>query len=358
MKKILCLIMGAALLFSLSSCSARDEIIGEIGYTLTSGDYIYYINGGGYPSMIADNYDVASGALCRMKKDGSFRQIIVPMCIGAYQIAGERIYTVSVLKDSEGYEVGVCNLDGSGYKRVTTIESGSIQYAGGYLFVLDGNIMYRMSPEGHDKRAICRLDITSAAFDAEHIYYTYVGALEAGLYRMDFNGENAVRLVNDECFIVKMEGDSLYYQHEGGSKLSRYDKSTGKSTGMVYTPYEEFAIDFENMLAYGARAEETPGIVVTDMQTGEKRELCTDYAEQLSFYNGRIYYLNNDDNGFIYELDPETGEKRLMSAAVPLDNGYGIADGYIYYISPNENSKPFRVNIETLERQEIGIRKT
>ena len=99
--------MGAALFIQFVLLfRARDEIIGEIGYTLTSGDYIYYINGGGYPSMIADNYDVASGALCRMKKDGSFRQIIVPMCSRAYQIAGERIYTVSVLKDSEGLRGG------------------------------------------------------------------------------------------------------------------------------------------------------------------------------------------------------------------------------------------------------------
>ena len=73
MKKLICLFLGIALLFGLSSCAPQDDIIGEIGYTLVSGDYIYYINGGGYPSMIADNYDVASGALCRMKKDGSFR---------------------------------------------------------------------------------------------------------------------------------------------------------------------------------------------------------------------------------------------------------------------------------------------
>ena len=201
-------------------------------------------------------------------------------------------------------------------------------------------------------------DITSAAFDTQYIYYTYVGAVEAGLYRMDFNGENTTRLVSEECLIVKTEGDDIYYQHDSGNRLSKYNKTTGKSNGMVYTPYEEFAFDFENMIAYGAKSEDDPGIVATNMNTGEKEELCTDYAEQLSFYNGKVYYINNDDNGFIYELDPETGEKRLMSAAVPLDNGYGIAEGYIYYISPNENSKPFRVNIETLERQELGIRKS
>lgn len=357
MKKLLCLVLGAVLLLGLSSCASRDDIVGEIGYTLIRGDYIYYINGGGYPSMIADNYDVASGALCRMKKDGSFRQIIVPMCIGAYQIAGERIYTVSVLKDNEGYEVGVCNLDGSEYKRITTISSGSIQYAGGYLFVMDGDTMYRMSPEGHDKEVICRLEITSAAFDSQYIYYTYVGSVEMGLYRMDFNGENVSRLVDEESLIVKTDGEDIYYQHAGGEKLSKYNKTTGKSTGMVFTPYEEFAFDFENMIAYGAGDEDNPGIVATDMNTGEKKELCSDYAERLSYYNGRVYYINNDDNGFIYELNPENGDKRLISAAVPLDNGYGVADGYIYYISPNENSKPFRVNIETLERQEIGIRK-
>lgn len=357
MKKILCLALITVLAAIMASCAAKDDIVGEIGYTLERGDYIYYINGGGYPSLIADNYDVASGALCRMKKDGSSRQIIVPMCIGAYQIAGQRIYTVSVLKDSQGYEVGVCGLDGSNYKTLTTISGGSVQYAGGYLFVLDDTTLYRMNPDGFDKQVISRIDMTSAVFDPQFIYYTYVDTMDAGLYRMDHDGKNITKLVDDECYIVKVEGQDIYYQHQNGTKLSKYNKLTGKSTGMVHTAYEEFAFDFASMTAFGARAEENPGIVATDMNTGAARELCTDFAERLSYYEGKVYYINNDDNGFIYELDPATGAKRLISASVPLENGYGIADGYIYYISPNENSKPYRVNIQTLERQEIGIRK-
>jgi len=360
LRPVIALALLAALLFS-AGCKEQQThefVMGYGGLATQVNGYIYFINGAASVASVADKYSVTYGALARMLPDGSMRQIVVPMLVAAYQIVGDEIYLVTANEAGE-MEIGVCSLEGTNYRYITKMDKGVFQYVNGYLFFQKNGVLVRTDKRGRGKKTITKDSITSINFDSKHIFYTYVNADgTAGLKKTDHSGKNAQTILDTEAFIMRINNNTLYAVLREDNRLRAIDIETNNVSVAVFTAYDEYIFDFDKNIAYGAGSAVEPGIVATDMSTGDRVELTTDYAANITLGKDWLYYTNQSDNGFIYRVSLDGSKRELFSAAIPLNEPFTIIDNWLYYTSPYERSLVYRVNTETGQRECIGIERT
>lgn len=347
---VVLLALLSALMFC--GCETKGALTEGTVTAVTKADgYIYYINGIGSTPGADYQYSVKQGALCRMNPDGTNRQIIVPMCVAAYQIAGDEIYLVSLSSDNE-YIIGVTALDGTGYTVIDKMVIGTFQYLYGYLYYQTQEGLVRTDSRGGGKRLLDERTPTSTAFWGDSLYCTFADedTGKASLERIALDGSQKQTVKETECFIMGRGENGIYYLSREDSVLYLLNCQSGKSTKMVFTSYAEYAINDKAGLAYCASGQENGRLVEHNMLTGDKRVLNEYYCTDLVLTDEYVYFINGSDNSFLYRTRISDKKTELVTATVPLSGRVYVIDGYIYYTSPNERSRIYRINEETLER--------
>lgn len=176
------------------------------------------------------------------------------------------------------------------------------------------------------------------------------------LYRMNSDCTQAVKLNNDHVAYINTDGRRLYYVRnntgtkrstaalfgrlfgvyrcnmDGSGTTSLYEKQSGAiSLCGNYLYYQHY--DTETALTlYKVRIDNKDNVQVSD-----KNYLPS------SFYNGKIYFTNVDEDHAIYSLDTNNND----SMSLFLDANAYMADmegQYLYYIDQSDNYSLMRYN--------------
>ena len=335
----------------LCGCNEQYDALGTSDAVSVVGDYIYYINGVG--STPAENYDykMQLGALCRMRKDGTDRQIILPMCIATYQIANDSIYAV-ILNSKNEYVIISSDLEGNNCKAISKMISGLFQYLNGYLYFQSAEGIVRTDVNGNNRTVIDPRTPTSTSLHGDYIYCTFADAETgmASLERIALDGSETVVIKESECYMMGSGKDGVYYLSREDSIFYQIDES-GKSRKKIFTLYAEYSIDDRNGVAYGAKStDDGNGLFRIDMNTGDTKKINEFACTDLVLTDKYIYFSNASDNGFLYRTSLTDNTTEIVTATVPISGRTYVIDGYVYYISPNERSRIYRIDETTLER--------
>ena len=314
------------------------------------GEYIYYINGIGSTPGEDYQYQIEQGALCRMNKDGTNREIILPMVIATYQIADDTIYAV-MNNYEDKYIIISCDMQGGNCKRIAEMQDGVFQYMQGYLYFQTEEGIVRTCPDGSGRTVLDPRTPVSTSVWGDHIYCTFADEQTgiASLEKISLDGSEEPTVIKDtECYMMGSGKEGVYYLSREDSVLYLLNGSNDKSYKMIFTLYAEYCIDDESGIAYGSL--EDGGIYRHNMQTGEKVKLNDHAGGDFILTDKYLYFTNASDNNFLYRIRLEDKHTEIVTATVPLSGRTYIIDGYIYYTSPNEQSKIFRIDEQTLER--------
>ena len=341
----------AVLLTTLCGCGEKvgEAGVGISGTVAEHGEYIYYINGIGIVPEEEFRYEVISGSLCRMKKDGTDREVVVPMCVAAFQLIGEQIYIVSPIGDGE-YEIGLCSADGKSYTKLDTMTSGVFQYWDGYLYYTRSEGLVRADSRCGSKRVLQEDSITSTEFEGDMLFYTTAN----GLFKMDRNTLEITQMyAKGEAHIMGCAAGRVFAVTSDDNALRAFDMQTNAAEVMVFSQYDEYIISQDGKTAYCAGGSETGSIRACNMETGYSDTLTDDFASNLLLNGEYIYYTNKSDNNFLYRVKLGGGTE-LVSATVPLSGSLTAIGEWLYYVSPNEKNAIYRIHTETLERECIS----
>ncbi len=340
------------MLLAASGCTREGALVEGSARAVTAiGEYIYYINGIGSTPGKGAEFSVRQGALCRMRSDGTNREVIVPACVAGYQLAGNDIFLVWLSSDNT-YSVGVCGLDGSELKRIDTMEKGAFQYYYGYLYYQAADGFVRTDSRGGSRRVVDERAPGEAVYARGRLWCTFAdaGSGKASFESMKPDGSDKKVIADYECAVMGRGEDGIYYLSSADSVLYRLDCRSGKSEKMIFTQYDYYLADDKTRLAYCAGGEASPGLTEHNMANGEKRRLNDYYCKDPVKTEEYIYFINASDNSFLYRSRISDGATELVSATVPVEGRTYVLDGYIYYISAAEKSRIYRIDEKTLER--------
>lgn len=190
----------------------------------------------------------------------------------------------------------------------------------GYIYFsnpYDDGALYRMNSDCTNARKLSDDHVAYINVDGNHIYYvrnnsgpdraaSILHGYLFGLYRCELDGSNPAGLYEKQSGTAALCGNYIYYQH--------YNTKESPSFTL-----------------YRAKIDGSEDVKVSN----------TTY-EPSSYYNGRLYFANIDENHNLCSLDVNTGSISTVLEA----NAY-MADmegQYIYYIDMNDNYALMRYN--------------
>ena len=311
------------------------------------GDQIYYLNGVGVVPGDDLRYDVLTGSLCRMNRDGSNRTVVVPMCVASFQFAGDSVYIIAALESGD-YEIGLFSLQSGTYEKLDTMVAGVFQCVGSHLYYTREEGLVRTDLRGRGKRVLTGEAVTSTTLQDNLLFYTS----ENGLFRIDLNTLRETCLYgNAQAYIIGHTAGRVFAVTSDDNALRAFDPQTGTAEVMIFSAYDEYLISEDGKTAYCAGDSETGSIRLCDMETGLFTVLTDDFASNLLLNGPYLYYTNKSDNNFLYRVRLDGGGTELVSATVPLSGSVCILGEWLYYISPNEGNRAYRIHTQTRQRE-------
>lgn len=345
---VLALILLAG--FLLGGCSPRNEqAVSNSGILASYEGKVYYVNGVGVLGAITNRFGVTLGALCRMNEDGTNREVILPVCVASFALTSQGIYVVSS-DANQNLELGSCNFNGTGYRRITDITQGVFLLEPPYAYFSRNESIVRRKLGTPFEDTVIKA-YTGVAKAGSRLFYT----TESALYVVDAGGSNNQLIAEGSFSLIRGEEQGAFYVNQDDGHLYWIAADTLKKEVAVYTSYAAYTPSHSGDWCLGAGDEQTLGVYSTVISTGEKTKLTDDYARNLAREGDWVYYANLSDKGFLYRVNVRTLEKQLFSATVPLNEPLFILEGWLYYVSTGEASRPYRINTATGERQCLNL---
>lgn len=188
----------------------------------------------------------------------------------------------------------------------------------------DQGDLYVMNPDG--THILKLFDDTVSYINAagKYIYYSRNNLNEDnigeifrgnlfGVYRIDQTGKNLFNLSKETCGVVSLGNNQVFYQ--------KYDTETALTLKSI-------SID---------------GVTKKDLENSAINPSC--------IVNGTMYYNNVVDNYNLMAMDIETGSTSLVYEGTCWNPIYD--DNYIYFMDIENNYTLSRINLTTLEKQNI-----
>lgn len=201
-------------------------------------------------------------------------------------------------------------------------------YNGGLFCEQDGTIyfsnfnddgsLYSMDSNGDNIEKISDDKPRYINADDHYLYYSRINytkeansqtvftLFNRGIYRINHDGSNLLRLYKDPSGLLSLYGNQIYYQH--------YNVESG-------TAFHQVDIDSKN-----------------------DKKLSIDPITPASFYNGYLYYAGSTEEHYIHAMNVKTKETRIIYDAncyMPIATKDGI-----YYISLDDNYSICRIDFD------------
>jgi len=210
---------------------------------------------------------------------------------------------------------------------------------------------------------------------AMHGQRLYCSGDYSGLYSMNLDGSDRIRLTDDCAGFISIAGDCIYYVNwedqstiykiytdgSGRQKLTD-DKDTGSITVVddhiyytiwVASGFNLFSVKTDgsnrkqllnadinekicvvgNRIYYTYHAWEEEGIFTIKTDGGDVQKVCDDSADCINVAGDRIYYVNNNDGRRIYTIKTDGSERKKIGddEVDPSSVVISVLDNRIYY---------------------------
>jgi len=358
MKKVISLVLSILLLLTLAGCKPAVVTQGSLepgkaGRAVLYNDYIYYINGAPNLYMPPNFHNVTAGALYRMKPDGTDKEVVVPMITTIFNIGDDSIFFVAMNTGST-FVMAKCKLDGTEYKELGAFKTGTFQYTDGGLYFDSDGLMAYMDFNGSNKHTIIDQQYTSYVMDSKNIFYLITDSdTQKSIYCVDAQGKNKQLLFQGTPTLLYAKDGKVYFTLDDGLVYA-IDAVTKKQSTILYTSYESQLLDVERDQAFGAGNSTTKGINKTIISTGVTIKIANVYATDLALGKDNIYFVNNDDNKYIYRAAIDGSGIQKMASLNVYDEKMLEIDGYLYFVE-KEQQHLYRINISTLALEDITV---
>lgn len=362
MKKIFSILLISIFLFAFSGCSPdvqeEDSLYyTEAGRAIKYGEYIYYINGAPALYIPSDFYHTTAGALYRMKEDGTEKQVVLSMITTIFTVDNDRIYFVA-MNTGDTFIIGSCAADGTDYKELGDFDSGVFQYTRGGLYFSSGGMLAYMDLSGKHKNTIIPVSFQQYMMGEQHIFYTYTDENDNGyLYCVDPQGKHQQTLLEgQDVTLLAADGSEIYFASDTDGRIYSIDAQTNKQKTILYTSYESWLLDIDNDRIFGAGDSVDEGITRTSISSGETVKLLQNvYATDMTLGKDTIYFLNQNDNGYLYRISVDGGIPEKMSEQTIYNEQLKEIDNYLYFID-DDTLHLYRIELSSLITEDITVK--
>ncbi|MGN0131149.1 MAG: DUF5050 domain-containing protein [Lachnospiraceae bacterium] len=238
------------------------------------------------------------------------------------------------------------NLNNGGYFCQT---GDTVFFANGY----DDGKLYAMNADETNIRKLSEVKVSQLNADDKYLYY-YLSDVQApsglggfsvpmlGIYRSDHKGKGAKSLERVSCGVVKLIGNTLYYQQYTDSKHKTLQGMDVRSK------------ETETLLDFPANPASAYGTAIYYNGMEEDHHLYRYHTESRSnamLYEGNvwnpdaqgdyIYFMNIDDDYKLCRYDMGTGEVQTLTR--DRVDQYLVCGSYIFYQKNSENDPALMV---------------
>ncbi len=348
----------------LAGAQPEETTVSDSGIAARQGMWIYYINGDNFTREENGRFHEFAGALCRMKTDGSEKDIVVNKDVSVFNIYGERIF-LCIYEDNSSKICSV-NIDGSNFKELKTIDDiyygGCYCYTNGFFYYTKDFRLYRMDFEGKNEKKITDFKVYNLRADGDNVFFTREENDSIGsLFRLK-NGENDFsQITKDAGYVLYIQDDSMFYYLLASGSVYKYNFETSRSEAVIYGSYTDYVFA-EKEGIYGISVaskdedENVGGIFVVPKGGGQKIKVSDNSGSCMAYYNGYIYYINNSKLNYLYRCSVDGSTDELVMEEFIFDyDTLDIVDNYLYLFSDSDYDRVYRVNLDDLKTECIEI---
>ncbi len=385
-KKLFVSFLAVALVGVFCACSAQqysglenplpgampeEETISDGGLAARQGDWIYYINGDNFMRHENERFHEYSGALCRMRADGTEKDVVVDRDVSVFNIDGENIY-LCVYDNGNSY-ISIANIDGTNYRVLKQIDD--IYYGGCYgytekaIYFTEDFLLYRMDRDGKNVERLTDFPVYNLRTGPEYTYFTWEMDGSIGSVYKVKNGENEyTEITTGAAYVLKVEQHYMYYYMLGNGKVYRYDQQSFTSSSVIHGGFTEYVFpEGESFygVSYGVTDEEEEsqeeGIYIIPDGGGQKTQISKNCGSCMAYYDGYIYYINDSKLNYLCRVAIDgTADECIMEDFIYDIDTLDIVDQWLYFLSAGDSDRIYRLNMETLyieciELEDIGI---
>lgn len=331
------------------------------GLVVRQGDWLYYINGDNYTRTGNERFLPEWGALCRMARDGSNKQILVAEEVSAFYLESGTVYYVQE-GTGTAYACRV-SINGGQTQRLFKTDSlfaasegrgaGVFGFAQGRLFFSDNGILYSYHLQTGKKTRLSETEAYNLVLSGSYAYFsqTLNGAF-GYLYRVPLGGEQAQaeKISTEPAFALRFSNGSLYYQLVGNNYCLAYNEAADASELIALGGYLAYCFIPEEQMLAAAFTGEPGGIFVLPLAGGERTELSQKQADLLTYYGGYLYFVSISNLYTLWRVKLDgTGEERLYNYAVSTVFSLQVLDNRLYFVSDEDDGRLYSLDLSTLE---------
>ena len=332
-------------------------VISDGGFASRVGEWIYYINGDNFTRMENERFHEYAGALCRMKADGSEKDVVVDRDVSVFNIDGEYIY-MCIYSDLNSHIARV-KLDGSDFrvfKKIDDIYSGGCYgYAQGYIYFTKNYYLYRVDKDGQNQTQITNFKIYNLRTGENYTYFTREEDENIGNAYKIKNGEDEYsQITNSPAYILKT-GEKTYFYMLSNNKVYEYLPSEDKSNAIIHGGFTEYVF-FENGYGVSTDNEEDIGIYFIPSGGGQRLQLSENCGKCMAYYDGYIYYINTSKLNHLYRCSVDGSVDEILSEEFIYDfDTLDVVDNYLYFLSDSDYDRIYRLNMQTKQMECIEL---
>ncbi len=339
------------------------------GIALKQGQWIYYINGDNFTRQEGERFSAYSGALCRMKADGSEKTIVVDKDICIFDYYNGRFY-LCVYENNQSYVASV-KVDGTDYVEYRKIDDifygGCYSFLNGYIYYTKDFKLHRMDENGKNVQKITDFKIYNLRANGNYVYFTRdIDGDIGSIYKLINGKTDFVEVTKDPAYVLDIIGDTTYYYMLSSGTVYAYDALSGSAKSIIYGGYTDYLFlpskNF-NVISYTIAndSDEVGGIFTLEANGGPKKQISSFSGKCMLYYEGYIYYINVDQLNQLYRVKLDgTGEECVSEEFVYDYISLDITDNYLYFFSDSDYDRIYRINLldltqECVEYDDIAI---
>lgn len=237
------------------------------------------------------------------------------------------------------------NLNNGGY----FCERGDMVY---FANVYDDGKLYAMNVDETDIRKLNDSKVSQLNADDHYLYY-YLNDVQSpsglggfsvpvlGIYRSDHKGKNAKTLSDSVCGVVKLVGNTLYFQQYGESDKSLQAVSTTKKDEGTVLDYAANPASYYGGAFYYSGVDDTEGrnqnLRAYSLASGTDATVYEGNVWNPDMQGDYIYFMNIADDYKLCRYDTGTGEVQTLTQ--DRVDQYLVCGSYIFY-QKNSESDP------------------
>lgn len=169
------------------------------------------------------------------------------------------------------------------------------------------------------------------------------------------NPNNSYTQGNMQCNMINggiacSDDNYIYYRSNDGFSLYKMRKNGSEQEQVLAEPVSYLAL-YEGFIYFYSQVD-NPYIGRYDLESGRVDTLFPGRIENMRVANDRVYFLNGDDNLYLYSMDLNGGSPKQENS-VPELYKYMIAGDYIYYIKNSDGKKLYRISMDGTEYQKM-----